>query len=53
VSGITLLEAENFDKWLFSIEVMGESQYQVVFVDRKDDVVLAVNERGSRERHIR
>ncbi|KIM84709.1 hypothetical protein PILCRDRAFT_818323 [Piloderma croceum F 1598] len=26
--GITLLEAENFDKWLFSIEVMGESQYQ-------------------------
>ena len=31
VVGITLLQADNFEKWLFSIEVMGESQYQVGF----------------------
>ncbi|KAJ3576277.1 hypothetical protein NP233_g533 [Leucocoprinus birnbaumii] len=26
--GITLLEAEDYAKWLFTIEVMGESQYK-------------------------
>lgn len=27
--GITLLSADNFEKWLFTIEVMGDSLYEV------------------------
>lgn len=30
--GITLLQADNFDKWLFTIEVMGDSLYVVCTV---------------------
>lgn len=29
ITGITLLSADNFETWYFSIEILGESLYQV------------------------
>src|SRR6267154_6534954 len=41
--GITLVEANDFEKWLFSIEVMGESQYQVRRVNTRCHCTIGTN----------
>ena len=49
-AGIKLLSADDFETWLFSIEVMGESQYQVLSSKDllNDDLIYILD--GIRER---